>query len=358
MDATPATCGTRISPDVIAPFVLACFGLPVSEFRQELVGFSESVVWQFVAANQAWFIKLYSPFKTSMADVVDEAMLYQHLADRGLRAPIVHRTLTDDLAQELRLGDVAYPAMIMKSEALKTARPSTITQPEMFTIAQTVALLHTAVRDYPFLDRLPGCNQNGAVRLALTRSARRLKHWGRSIVKRSSEVTSERAPPYALHADARARLHTGVTALREQFTSYANHSREIPTNLKKTLIHGDMALHHAPFLPNHEVYLYDFADRSWSTVIDELAILAAHLYTVEEIDFSRWEQLTDWMFRGYTSVATLTAEDYAAFQPMLIHRLLDELTYLWDLSAVTARRLPWTEIARRHRLAQYLLRTM
>jgi len=125
MDATPATCGTRISPDVIAPFVLACFGLPVSEFRQELVSFSESVVWQFVAANQAWFIKL-----------------------------------------------------------------------------------------------------------------------------------------------------------------------------------------------------------------------------------------SDWMFRGYTSVATLAPEDYAAFQPMLIHRLLDELTYLWDLSAVTARCLPWTEIARRHRLAQYLLRTM
>lgn len=353
MDATPATRGMRISPDVIASFVLACFGLPISEFRQELVSFSESVVWQFVAADQAWFIKLYSPLKTSMAEVVDEAMLYQHLADRGLRAPIVRRTLTDDLAQELRLGDVAYPAMIMKSEVLRTARPSTITQPEMFTIAQTIASLHTAVRDYPFLDRLPGYNQNGAVRLALTRSARRLKQWGRRIAKKSRERA-----PYMPHADTRMRLHTGVAALREQLTPRANRSPEIPTNLKKTLIHGDMALHHAPFLPNREVYLYDFADRSWSAVIDELVILAAHLYTIEEIDFSRWEQLIDWMFRGYTSVATLTVEDYAAFQPILIHRLLDELTYLWDLSAVTARRLPWAEIARRHRLAQYLLQTM
>ena len=35
MDATPATRGMRISPDVIASFVLACFGLPhVTRFEK------------------------------------------------------------------------------------------------------------------------------------------------------------------------------------------------------------------------------------------------------------------------------------------------------------------------------------
>lgn len=357
MDATPVTRGQRVSPDVIASFVLGCFGLSVTEFKQEYVSYSESVVWQFVAANQAWFIKLYAPFKSSMADVVDEAMLYQHLAAHGLNVPTVHRTLSDDLAQELRVGDVAYPAMVMKSEPLRVAHPSTILQSEMFTVAQTVALLHKAVSDYPFLDRLAGRDGSSAIRAALRRSKHHLKQLGRRIVHRSNPVDNQCAAPYAMQASTRARLHTGVAALRAQFEAHAKHSYEIPAKLRKTLIHGDMALHHAPFLPNQAVYFYDFADRSWSPVIDELVILAAYLYTVEDISFSRWEELVDWMFQGYTSVASLTAKDYAAFQPLLIRRLLDELTYLWDLSAATTRRLPWSEIARRHRLAQHLLQT-
>lgn len=357
MDATTVTQGSRISPDIIASFVLNCFGLSITEFKQELFGYSESVVWQFVAADQLWFIKLYAPFKSSIADVVDEATLYQHLATRGLNAPTVHRTLTDDLAQELRIGDVAYPAMIMKSEVLRVTRPSTICEPEMFTVAQTVARLHMAVLDYPFLDRLAGHAKSHSLRAALTRSARQLKQWGRRIAHRSNVTSAQSTAPYAMHADARARLHTGVAALRAQFEAHARYSYDIPTNLRKTLIHGDIALHHTPFLPNQTVYLYDFADRSWARIIDELVILAAYLYTVDDISFSRWEQLIDWMFQGYTSVAPLTAKDYAAFQPILIRRLLDELTYLWDLSGATARRLPWSEIARRHRLAQYLLQT-
>lgn len=355
MDATTATQGSRISPDIVASFVLDCFGLSITEFKQQLFGYSESVVWQFGAANQTWFIKFYAPFKSSLADVVDEAMLYQHLAKHGLNVPTVHRTLTDDLAQELRVGDVAYPAMIMKSEALRAARASTIRQPELFAVAQTVARLHLAVRDYPFLDRLAGHSDDHTIRAALTRSARQLKRWGRRFTHRAGATDTQSAAPYAVHADTRARLHTGVTALRAQFEAHTGYSYDVPTGLRKTLIHGDIALHHTPFLPDQAVYLYDFADRSWSRVIDELVVLAAYLYTGDDISFSRWEELVDWMFQGYASVAPLTPKDYAAFQPILIRRLLDELTYLWDLSGATARRLPWSEIARRHRLAQYLL---
>lgn len=355
MDATTVTQGSSISPDTIASFTLSCFGLSITEFKQELSGYSESVVWQFVAANETWFIKLYPPLKTSLADVVDEAMLYQHLATRGINAPTVHRTLSDDLAHELRIGDVAYPAMIMKSEVLRVTHPSTISRSEMFAVAETVARMHMAVRDYPFLERWAGHAESRTLRAMLTRSARQLKRWGRRLAHRPNVSGTARAAPYAMQADVRARLHTGVTALRAQFEAHARYSYDVPAGLRQTLIHGDIALHHAPFLPNQAVYLYDFADRSWSRVIDELVILAAYLYTVDDVSFSRWEQLIEWMFQGYTCAAPLTAKDYAAFHPILIRRLLDELTYLWDLSGATARRLPWSEIARRHRLAQYLL---
>lgn len=354
MEARPVALSSHLTPAVIASFVVRHYGLAVSEFSRELVSYSESMVWQFVAANQAWFIKLYSPLRSSLADVVDEAMLYQHLAERGVNAPLVHRTLADDLAQELRVGELAYPAMIMKSETLRTARPSHISRNEMFTIVHALARLHVAVRDYPFLDRLPGRIHGHPVRAAFARSAHQLKQWGRRLAKRSCAGSNDNMAPDAAQADLHARLHKGVAALRAQFEAHARHAGGVPNGLAKTLIHGDMALHHAPFLPNQEVYFYDFADRSWAAVIEELVILAAHLYTVEDIGFARWEELMDWMFEGYTAQSVLDAKDYAAFKPILIHRLLDELSYLWGLS--TARRLPWPEIARRHRLARYLLR--
>lgn len=354
MDNTvvPPSC---LAPELIASFAHACFGLSADGSTRKLTGLSESVVWRFSVNHDAWFMKIYSPHQSTLADVVDEANLYRYLATCGLHAPAIRASKRGDFVEALRVGNDVYPVMVMKSERLRTTRPSTVARDEMVAISRTVAQLHTVVGNYPFLDRAK-VGQAIDTRDLWIRTGHSLKTWGQHLARAARALSKRHSDQLETDADTSKDSHTtqALAALRKRLAAIELGTHDLPAALRRTLIHGDMALHHAPFLSNGDVYLFDFADRSWSPIIDELAILAAHLYTAEDISLARWEQLKEWMFQGYSSVSTITAEDYNAFRAALLRRLIDEIDYLFAISIVTATPFDRNRIERRYRLAKIL----
>lgn len=127
------------------------------------------------------------------------------------------------------------------------------------------------------------------------------------------------------------------------------------TGLTETLIHGDLALEHAQFLPDDSVYFFDFADRIWGPVAQELATFLTMLYQGENIPFTRWEELKRYLLTGYQSVNKLSEDDLHAIPKKELIRILGAIKYL----AILARDTPSDQVVnwirRGYEMGNYIL---
>lgn len=82
------------------------------------------------------------------------------------------------------------------------------------------------------------------------------------------------------------------------------------------MIHGDLILAELRLFSRGGVYLFDFADRFYGPIVQDLAKLVQDLYTSEVITFQRFEQLKETLLEQYLSVNPLTDRDRNALIPM------------------------------------------
>ena len=105
-----------------------------------------------------------------------------------------------------------------------------------------------------------------------------------------------------------------------------------PKTELESIIHGNLFFDQAQLLEDGEVYLFDFSDRSWAPVAQELAVFLNHLYRSDTITFERWKELKKWVLQAYQSVTELSTNDIKAIPTLMIKRIVSELSYLFRVS--------------------------
>jgi Ser/Thr protein kinase RdoA (MazF antagonist) len=317
----------RPSTEAISSFVAHQYGLSLIDPPTIIRNGMESHVWSLRTDCGDWIVKAFL-HQRLLEKVQDEVNLYQDLNRNGFHVPVVLSTTKGSSVARFSAGGRTYPVILMRLELLRKCKAVTIKAEELLEITRTMARMHETLKEYP--DR-----EKYSSKLEVTTDA----------------YTKLLASPYAavFNCDELATFKT----LDRQMVRYASDFQR-RNKSTESVLHGDMYLEHAQFLPHGEVYLFDFADRMYGPIAYELAIMLGHFYSDEDISFERWEELNNWLMSGYASVRELTLEDQEAIKPCMINRLLTEIAFLSEKAADNSKVDPQA-IKRRYRLAEYLL---
>lgn len=353
------------SPETIRSEVERLYDFTSFELPGLMSGGTESAGWQFKTDEGPWIAKVFAPYEGLFKRIAEELQLYDYLSKQGINVP---RVLTSKRLQRMeiiRIGMYGYPIVVMKCEDLRHTRPASIQKAELLKIAQTVARMHQCLKLYPMREKpmIRDKTTFGKVVISLK------KIFWKTAGKYRPLSTNSRCDNFMIRGDSTGYDVLAVSpiagtfspehlsriqALDRQMKAYlASHS---PLScITKSLLHGDLSLEHAPFLPNGDVYLYDFADYAWGAVAEDLAKLLERMYAVDDITFDRWEELKDWLLKGYDAASHLTPEDLEAILPFMMRALLVRITFRCNISRKPYGEVDSRCIERRYRLADYLL---
>lgn len=126
-------------------------------------------------------------------------------------------------------------------------------------------------------------------------------------------------------------------------------------NLSYTVLHADLGFGHMQFLPNGDLYFFDFADRFYGPISHELAIVIENIYRTDEISSERFEQLKKIFLDEYNKYNTLSVDDMAAINWFIFRHIIDVASYMSYIAKDIGREADGAGIKRRFKLAKYLL---
>lgn len=366
----------QLSSEIIRLEIENLYDLSSLEVPIQMTGGVENAAWHFKTNKGDLVIKVYAPHMVPFEKVVEETALYEYLNKHGINVPKVLSSKRAQPVEKLKTGMYTYPVIAMKFENLRFTRPASIQKDELVKIAQIVTRMHKCLKQYPryvnFMAKrettgkgISTISPNGSVLTSLVKIARRVARMYQSLKHyphyENFMIKGEPVGYDTLVASPNASVFTPeeltrIRVLDQKMQAYLS-AYSLSPHLTKSIIHGDLALGHAPFLTNGDVYLFDFADRSWGPIAEELAGMLVHLYLEDEITFDRWEKLRDWTLAGYTSATRLTSEDLNTIFPFMMRRILLGITYLCNISRRMHREVDSRGIKRKYQLADYLLRT-
>ncbi|MFA6602980.1 MAG: phosphotransferase [Candidatus Shapirobacteria bacterium] len=312
-----------------------CYSLNSPQVFVLIEGGTSSAVWKFKNGSSQWMIKVFGLEEGPLDRIRDEANLFRYLNDRGIHTPVLLPGKDNSDVSLLNYHGMEFAVFVMRFENLRMASPSTVTQQELQVISRDIARMHLVLESYPGLKAMPDVSPweeketaNRAIDLVLSSSS--VRQFNPPQLKDFDEVDNK-------------------------MQSYLNSHAE-PAPLTRSLIHSDLSLEHAQFLPDDNVYFFDFSDRKSGTVIEEIATFLACLYQWEDISFNRWEELKSWVLEGYQSVFPLTKDDLLALNRFIIIRLLGANNYLAQLAKDEENVHVDNWIRRGYQLGDYLLK--
>ena len=302
---------------------------------EKLPGGTESLAWRVADGDHSWVTKVFlSEGKRTW--LKEECGLYRYLNAHGFHVPVIRTSGKGRSIESIHRDGETFDVIVMRGESLRRAEPSSVTQEEINVIAHSIASMHRVLSHYPnkrtYQERArvekPRGDYPESAFQALTQSVHARRFNERQL------QTFE---------DTDAAMLTAI------------HTRVPRGPLTHSIIHGDLALEHAQFLHDGSVYLFDFGDRMWAPVARELGIFLTMLYQWEDISFSRWERLKQWVIGGYESVSPLTPHDRSAILYFELKRLMEAMSYLATLEKDTESEHVATWIRRGYELGEYLL---
>jgi Ser/Thr protein kinase RdoA (MazF antagonist) len=321
-----------LDAETVSRFLVHEYGLSLKGLPAKMSGGIESAVWSVKTNQEDWVVKVFESRPGVLEKVKAEARLYEYLNDHGFRAPVAKRTRRGESVARLVTLSGEFPLLLMRLERLRKCTAGNITAPELMEIARTAARIHEELQNYP---------DKG--------------HLFDLLSQPPSTDAYERFLASPLSAQLTRAELAELERNNQEMVAYVSRHPPSPA-LSESVLHGDFSLEHAQFLADGEVYLFDFADRSWGPIAYGLAVPLAHFYSSDGISFARWEELRTWFLEGYASAHALTADDRAGLEPALIVRLLNEIGYLSDKARTAGDGIDALSVKKRYELANYLLR--
>ena len=319
------------SAALISDLALAVYGLDLAEPPRLLSAGLHSIAWRLTTATGAWIAKVYLPRGEPRERVEDEVRLFAYLNERGLRAPLVRSAGDGRDLVEVPLGDETGPLILMRAEPLRRVTAAAITAAEMRQVGATLAHLHLALRNYP---------NPVEIDYRLVR--------GSAYPHLVSSPNAAAFTPAQLHA---------LRAIDERLVAYVRAAYPDTVPLTASLLHGDVGLHHAGWLPSGDLYLFDFGDRGRGPVAHELGIVLQYLIMDQAGAFAHWETLRRQLLAGYRGVADLSAADEAAIIPFMVNRIVGQTVYVSKLARRTNQPVGAGVIWPIYELGDYVLST-
>lgn len=333
-DQTDQMSAKSISSQIICRTMETQYGLRLIDNPAPLSGGVESGAWKVITDKGTFVAKAYSPREGKPERVEEEVQLYDYLLKHGIHVPEVLPTIHGKKVGMIDIRNFSLTLVLMKFEKLRMCIPSIITKEEITKIATTIAYMHQILQEYPHKNKL------------LTD----YRQW-----------EEDREPTYSsLVASPNANIFTSeelqhIQNIDAQTVRYLNSTYVDQTKLNYSVIHRDLALKHTPLLPNGDVYIFDFADRVWGPIAYELAVMFVHLFRADDISFTRWEKLKNWVLEAYQVVKSLTLEEHKALKPFTMSRIMGELYYLNSIAQNIKEEVNARGNRRRYQLLEYLL---
>jgi len=316
------------------------YGLkPISEPKL-LRGGTESRAWVIETKTGKWIVKLYLSYEGTITEIEEEIKLYDYLNSNSINAPSVLVSVNGNKVETLKIGKKKIPVIVMRHEDLRTALPSTITKKEVGIIAKETAKFHILLQSYEGVEKLS----------ANTNTDNSSDYRGESNYKPTFPVLLD-SPNSRVYTKRELRTAKKTDT---RIIEYLN-GTSINGPLTESLIHGDLALEHAPFLPNGKVYFFDWTDRGWAPVVKEIATTLVHLFREDDISIERWEILRDWFIDSYCKTNPLTEIEIATIYKFVLERIWVEAKYLNELSNKLKVDYDGEGVKRRYKLGKYIL---
>jgi len=326
----------KIPVDDVLPSLKKFYGISPTEPPAQMEGGVKTAAWLLETDKGKFIAKIFALSKERPIErMVEEVSLCNYLTKHGIRTPKFISGKNGRYVEQMRFRNADFPIQMMKFEELWRLKPSSIKKVELQKIAKTAARMHKALLDCPQKDKI--------------KKEDRFRY---HIAPLGSFEIFSKSPNSSIYTKTEIK---NIKKLDEEIIRFA--SSHLPKKgLTESILHGDLALDHAQFLSNGEVYLFDFSDFMWGPIAHELSVMLVHLFHEEDISFQRWEQLKEWWLSGYSSVFKLGSEDFKAIKPLIIRRAQGVIVYLCDVAIRIKRKVNEQGIRRRYKLADYLLR--
>jgi len=259
------------------------------------------------------------------------------LIDHGIHAPTLKADLNDQELNFIDFKGYQLPVILMRFENLRMCTPSTVTQTELSKIASETAKMHKVLSEYPNKE-------------VLRHSRLPAEEWA----EKDEPKSAYEALTQSVHVEKFSKEQ--LERFSKIDTVMENYIKSNPPLLPQTetIIHADLSLEHAQLLPDGNVYFFDFTDRSWGAVSQELATFMTMLYQWEDISFEKWEELRQWLLDGYQTITPLTNNDLQAISQKALIRLLVANKYLAVLTKTTPSDHVVNWIRRGYELGDYI----
>lgn len=316
--------------------VTAClirnYVLNLSEPVSQLPGGTENAAWVIEANEGKWIAKIFGSGEGPVERIQEEATLYRFLNSHDIHAPEILPNKSGQDLSPLESHDQILQLMLMKYEHLTMSSPATISRGELEKIARETARMHKVLVGYPQADSLKKETRvsfdKGATFVALINSAYKSKFTPEELQR--------------------------IKKTNDQMENYLE-SNPFPGSLTKTVIHADLSLEHAQLLSDGGVYFFDFSDRIWGSVAQELGTFLTVLFQWEDKSIERWEELRTWVLNGYQSESTLTEDDTKAINFFILSRILGACKYLIDLTKDTPNEVVVGWVKRGYQLGEHIV---
>lgn len=323
----------HLEPKTIMEFIKTNYSISPISIPTLMKGGTENAGWFIYSTSRKYVAKIFSA-ENKVKNVNEEIRLYSYLYDKGIQVPRVIMTNNNLEVSQLIIMGRKYSLMLMKLEKLRRVSVSTITTLEINSIADIMAHMHIVLQSYPRKRKIASI------------------HIPKSLsIKSQGFKDLLSSPNSSFFSKKELSIISKIESRLESYIKNNNKSHF----LKKTVLHGDLSLGHMQFLPNGEVYLFDFSDFSFGPIVWDLSTLFIYFYKEGEISLKKWRILTRRFIYRYKQSLLLNKEDISAFKFFLLDRLLFEIRTLNYISRKDSRLVDGEGNKNRYNLADYLL---
>lgn len=246
--------------------------------------------------------------------VENEVELYNVLSAGGIRVPEVLPTLKGENASSIRFNSDNYNSFLMRFEKLREISSETVTEEELRKIVNGIATIHRLLENFSLPNKYESEN---------------IDSQKDSEEKKEEEIqidwSVKEIYPLLIKSPMKDRFTSAeleeIKILDKKANEIMSKSKDT-SDLKKSVIHGDMGLTHARFLLNGEVYFFDFADRGYKPIVNELAT-----FLLEFVN-ENFEKTKNIIIDEYQKTNPLSQKDLDALEGNMISRIIGTGMYL------------------------------